>query len=179
MDLWKGRGIQLHFFWSKGQRTSGRFNPPQCFYSFHWGKKRNLSLLSFHGKGSYSDVCVCVCVCVLGWDGYFATTKQFSESTCSVPSLSHVWLFATLWITAHHASLSITISWSLLNFMSIVSVMPFIHLIVCHPLLLQPSIFPSLRVFFQWVSSLYQVAKVLELQLQHQSFQWTPRTDFL
>ena len=43
------------------------------------------------------------------------------------------------------------------------------------PLLLLPSIFPSIRVFFQWVSSSHQVAKVLEFQLQHQSFQWTPR----
>ena len=94
-----------------------------------------------------TPMCVCVCVCVLGWDGYFATTKQFSESTCSAPSLSHVWLFATPWITAHHASLSSTISRSLLKLMSIESVMPFIRLILCHPLLLPPSIFPSIRVF--------------------------------
>ena len=48
----------------------------------------------------------------------------------------------------------------------------------CCPLLLLPSIFPSIRgsFFFKWVSSLHEVAKVLELQLQHQSFQWTPRT---
>ena len=52
-----------------------------------------------------------------------------------------------------------------------VSVMPFNHLILCHPLLLLPSIFPSIRVFFQCVSFSHQVAKVLELQLQHQSFQ--------
>ena len=63
--------------------------------------------------------------------------------------------------------------------MSIESVMPSNHLILCHPLLLLPSIFPSIRVFFQWVGSLDQVAKVLEFQLQHQSFQWTFRTSFL
>ena len=51
------------------------------------------------------------------------------------------------------------------------------HLILCHPLLLLPSIFPSVRVFFR--SSLHQVAKVLKLQLQHQSFQWIFRVDFL
>ena len=56
-------------------------------------------------------------------------------------------------------------------------VMPFNHLILCHPLLLLPSIFPSIKVFFKWVSSSHQVAKVLELQ--HQSFQWIFRTDFL
>ena len=44
------------------------------------------------------------------------------------------------------------------------------HLILCHPLLLLPSIFPRIRVFFQWVGSSHQVAKVLELQLRHQSF---------
>ena len=49
----------------------------------------------------------------------------------------------------------------------------------CHPLLLLPSIFPSIRVFSWWVSSLHQVAKVLEFQLQHSSFQWIFRTDFL
>ena len=77
------------------------------------------------------------------------------------------------------ASLSITNSRSLLKLMSIKSVMPSNHLILYHPLLLLPSILPSIRVFSQWVSSLYQVAKVLELQLQHLSFQWIFRTDFL
>ena len=49
---------------------------------------------------------------------------------------------------------------------------------LCHPLLLLPSMFASMRVFFKWVSSLHQMAKVLEFQLQHQSFQWILRTDF-
>ena len=64
----------------------------------------------------------------------------------SVQSLSHVRLFATPWITAHQASLSITNSRSLLKLMSIESVMPSKHLILCCPLL-RPSIFPSIRVF--------------------------------
>ena len=68
---------------------------------------------------------------------------QFS----SVQSLSCVWLFATPWTAAHQASLSITNSQSLLKLMSIESVMPSNHLILCHPLLLPPSIFPSIRVF--------------------------------
>ena len=63
----------------------------------------------------------------------------------SVQSLSRVRLFATPWTAARQASLSITDSWSLL--MSIESVMPSSHLILCHPLLLPPSIFPSIRVF--------------------------------
>ena len=65
----------------------------------------------------------------------------------SVQSLSHFWLFATPWTAAHQASLSITNSQSLLKLMSIESVMPSNYLILCHPLLLLPSIFPSIRVF--------------------------------
>ena len=68
---------------------------------------------------------------------------QFS----SVQSLSRVRLFATSWITARQASLSITNSWSSLRFTSIESVMPFSHLILCRPLLLLPPIPPSNRVF--------------------------------
>ena len=68
---------------------------------------------------------------------------QFS----SVQSLSCVQLFVTLWTAARQSSLSITNSQSLLKLMSIESVMPFNHLILCHPLLLLPSIFPSIRVF--------------------------------
>ena len=65
----------------------------------------------------------------------------------SVQSLSHVWLFLTPQTVAHQASLSITTYQSLLKLMSIESVMPSNHLILCHPLLFLPSIFPSIRVF--------------------------------
>ena len=65
----------------------------------------------------------------------------------SVQSLSHVWLFVTPWTAAHQASLSITNSWSLLKHMSIELVMPSNQLILCCPLLLSLSIFPSIRVF--------------------------------
>ena len=74
----------------------------------------------------------------------------FSYFMCSVQSvqlLSHVWIFATPWITARQASLSITNSWSSLGLMSIESVMPSSHLIFCRPLLLLPPIPPSIRVF--------------------------------
>ena len=64
-----------------------------------------------------------------------------------VQSLSHIWLFVTAWTEACQASLSITISQSLLRLMSFKSVMPSKHLILCHPLLLLPSVFPSNRVF--------------------------------
>ena len=65
----------------------------------------------------------------------------------AVQSLSHVTLFVTPWIAARQASLSITNSRSLPKLMSIESVMPSNHLILCRPLLLPPSIFPSIRVF--------------------------------
>ena len=96
----------------------------------------------------------------------------------SVQSLSCVWHFATPWTAAHQTSLSITNSWSLTKLMSIESVIPFNHLILCHPLLLLLSIFPSIRVFSN-ESALHIRGPKLEFQLQHQSFQWTPRTDFL
>ena len=96
----------------------------------------------------------------------------------SVQSLSRVRLFATPWIAACQASLSITNSWSLPKLMYIKSVMPSSHFILCHPLLLLPPIPPSIRVFSNENAS-DEVARVLEFQLQHQSFQWTPRTDLL
>ena len=65
----------------------------------------------------------------------------------SIQALSHVQLFETPWTAAHQASLSITNSQSLLKLMSIELVMPSNHLILCCPLLLQPSIFPRIRVF--------------------------------
>ena len=65
----------------------------------------------------------------------------------SVQALSRVQLFATPWIAAHQASLSITNSWSLPKLMSIESVIPSSHLILCHPLLLLPLIPPSIRIF--------------------------------
>ena len=73
----------------------------------------------------------------------FGQPSQFS----SVHLLSHVQLFATPWTTACQASLSITNSWSLLKLMSIGLVMPSNHVILCRPLLLQPKIFPSIKVF--------------------------------
>ena len=82
--------------------------------------------------------------CALWWD-YIVNSSWRSFS--SVQSLSGVWLFATPWTTARQASLSITNSQSLLKLMSIESVMPTNHLILCHLLLLLPSVFLSIRVF--------------------------------
>ena len=65
-----------------------------------------------------------------------------------VQSFSYIWISVTPWTTTHQVSLSFTTSQSLLKFMSIETVMPSNHLILCRPLLLLPSIFPNIRVFF-------------------------------
>ena len=91
---------------------------------------------------------------------YRFSSEIFFPITVVVQPLSCVQLFVTPWTVTHQASLSFPISWSLLKLMSIESMMPSNHLILCCPLLLLPSIFPSIRVFFN-VSSLHQMAKVL------------------
>ena len=109
----------------------------------------------------------------------FIVNWRMRHQFSSVQSLSRVRLFATPWTTAHQASLSITIT-------------PEVHSNSCplsqwcHPTI-SSFVFPfssCLQSFlasgsFQWVSSLHQVAKGSELQLQYQSFQWTFRVDFL
>ena len=80
------------------------------------------------------------------WSVLQTRTLENSQIS-SVQSLSHVQLFGTPWMAARQASLSIAYSQSLLRLMSIELVMPSNHLILCHPLLLLPSIFPSIRVF--------------------------------
>ena len=94
----------------------------------------------------------------------FLLEKYLSTETGSVQLLSCVRVFASPWIAACQASLSITNSRSSLRLTSIESVMPSSHLILCRPLLLLPPIPPSISLF-QWVNSSHEVAKVLEFQL--------------
>ena len=118
---------------------------------------RNVSAASFHNT------------CFL----FYMTLDKLrspSPECFAVQLLSCVWLFATPWTAACQASLSFTISQSLLKFTSLESVMSSNHLILCLPLL--PLVFPSIKIFFFWP----QMAKVLELQ--HQSFQGVFRIDF-
>ena len=77
----------------------------------------------------------------------FTVLTESRHSVVVFQSLSRVRLFATPWTAAHQASLSFTVSQSLLKLLSSESVMPSNHLILCRPLLLLPSIFPSIRVF--------------------------------
>ena len=89
-----------------------------------------------------------------------------------VHSLSHVQLFATPWAAAHQTSLSFTTSQSLPKLMSIKSVMPSNHLILCHPLLLLPSNLSQHQGLFQWVDCLHQVTK-------YRSFSASPSHEYL
>ena len=86
-----------------------------------------------------------------------------------VYSLNCIQLPVTPWTAAHQASLSFSISQSLLRLMFIELVVLAIHLILCHPFLLLPSIFPSIRVFYNELALSHQVAKISELQLHQQS----------
>ena len=86
------------------------------------------------------------CPCFMAKFSQQAGHIGFTPILSSVKLLSRVWLFAIPWTAAHQVSLSITSFWSLLKLMSIESVMPSNHLILCRSLLLPPSIFPSIRV---------------------------------
>ena len=116
------------------------YYPPLLVVSFVKEKKKV-------DTGFFSDWMIhCVnilCFMFTNSSVLFCCSVQFT----SVQSLSHVRLFETLWITAHQVSLSITNSRSSLKLMSIESVIPSSHLILCGPLLLLPSIFPRIRVF--------------------------------
>ena len=106
----------------------------------------SIILNSFSGSLPISTSFSCfsgILSCPFFWDMTFC----FFTVIIVVQALSHVQLFATPWITACQASFSFTISCSLLRLISIDSVMPSNHLILRHPLLLLPSIFPIIRVF--------------------------------
>ena len=97
---------------------------------------------------------------------------QFSSVTQSCPTLCHPMNSSMPGLPVQHQLPESKL-------MSIESVMPSSHLILCHPLLLLPPNPPQHQGLLQWVNSSHQVAKVLEFQLQHESVQWTPRTDLL
>ena len=126
---------------AKLKRPWGMSDPPQEEVEFpcHHLKVTHWKLPTEHPNGPWHE-----------WVLNFNDVKPRRFGGCfrsSFQLLSHIQLFATPWTTAPQASLSITNSWSLLKLMSIGSVMPSNHLILCCPLLLLPSIFPSIRVF--------------------------------
>ena len=93
-----------------------------------------------------SNIPLCICT-TTSLSIHLSMDIYRHASMFSVQSLSYVWLFLTPWTAACQASLSITNSQSLLKLMSIEAVMPSNHIILCHPLLLLPLVFPSIRVF--------------------------------
>ena len=119
----------------------------------------------------------------LRWPKFWRFSLLINYFGCSVQPLSHVRLFVTPWTVARQASLSITNSWSLLKLMSIESVLPSNHLILCPPLLLLSSIFPSIRVFsnesvlhIKWPTiGVSALASVLPMNIQN----WFLRIDWL
>ena len=181
------------------RRTNGQMRKPSHWEKFKcyqglWPKRRNPR--NPKRNGGWNElylVCGYIKGCricnladratVMGWRRFSLSktliTILASVQFSSVQLLSHIQLFVTPWTTARQDSLSITNSQSLLKLMSIKLVMPSNHLILCRPLLLPPSIFPSIRVFSSESILRVRWTKVLELQLQHQSFQWIFRTDFL
>ena len=109
-----------------------------------------------------SNVCVFWLCAIFEYISNLQCGVTFSGSI-AVQSLGHVRLFVTPLTAACQAPLSFTISQSLLKLISTESLIPSNHLILCHPLLFLPSIFPSHQDLFQQVSSSHQVATVLEL----------------
>ena len=108
-----------------------------CPFSRESSQPRNWTEVSCIAGGFFTN-----------WPMTEAIPLQHCKATISlVQLLSRILLFVTLWTAARQASLSITNSQSLLKLMSIKLVMPSNHLILCHPLLLLPSVFPSIRVF--------------------------------
>ena len=132
--------------------------------SFILSKNQLLALLIFATVSFVSFSFISALIFMISFllltQGFFISS--FSSCFRCSAQLSHVRLFATPWIAARQASLSITNSWSSLKFMSIESVMPSNHLILCHPLLLLPSVFPSIRVFSNESALCIRWAKVLE-----------------
>ena len=136
-----------------------------------------ISHYSFHPAHLHKNIVYILYLVFYYWNG----NEDLNPSVqfVSVQLLSRVWLFATPWITAHQASLSITNSQSSLKLTVYWvgdAIQPSHPLSSPSPPTPNPSQHQSL---FQWVNSSHEVAKVLDFQLQHHSFQRTPRTDLL
>ena len=133
------------------------------FYQFNWF--RNFSFIHTHTHTHTQHIHVTDDTHIV------FISVQFSCQSCT--------MFETPWTAACQVSLSITNSRTLLKLVSIELVMPSNHLILCHPLLLLPSIYPSIRVFSNKSVLRIMWPRVLQFHLQHLSFQWIFRTDFL
>ena len=157
---------------------SSVWNIKPCKFSIFYLFKKNYikSIVRWMDKEDVRYICVYIYTYTMEYV-WMLLLSLFSQS---VQSLSHVRFFVTPWAAVQQASLSITNSWSLLKLMSTdESVMPSNHLILCCPLLLPPSIFPSIKGFSKESALHIRWPKYWEFQLQHWSFQWIFRTDLL
>ena len=151
-----------------------------------WGRALGIYILKIFLKGDWRTIVLDGLCCQsletrILWP-YFNLISYYGQfylrCISSVQLLSHVWLFVTPWTAVYQASLSVTNSWSLLKLMSIKLVMPSNQLILCHSLLLLPSIFPSIRVFSNESVLHIRWPKYWSFKFS-MSFQWIFRTDFL
>ena len=145
-----------------------------CFGSKKWKNKCGYLYLNELNAFLVEYCSVCTTVFPKARSQVAKAPLNSVQFSCSVVSHS-----VTPWTAARQASLSITNSQSLPKLLSIDSVIPTNRLIPCHPLLLLSPNPSQHQGLFKWVSSSHQMAKVLEFQLQRQSFQWTPRTELL
>ena len=111
----------------------------KMWIAWNWGLQRHISVFCDDDLGKLSRK-------TFGGIAHVPKVMKFI-STVVAQSVSRLWLLMTLWTAARQASLSFPISWNLFKLISIESMMPSNHFILCHPLLLLPTIFPSIRVF--------------------------------
>ena len=162
--------LTLHFLKYKMRMVSNTYTflRPKMVVKIKWG--REMEILAHWSRHEVRTQLAFV------WSLHIIILDSFPRNQFnSVQSLSRVRLFVTPWTETCQASMSITNSWSLLKLMSIKSVMPSNHLIICHPLL--PSAFPASRSF---PTSQFFVSDGQSIGVSaYQSFQWIFRTDFL
>ena len=156
--------------------------------SILFGPHRTLIKVIYFFLEKKTNIHIRIVPVIMRWEGhwnpfflkfiFFNTQIILCWGSVLVQSLSRVWLFVTPWTAARQASLSITNSRSSPKPMSIESVMPSNHLILCHPHLLLPSIFSSIRVF--QMSQLFASAgQSIGVSASTSVLQWTHRTDVL
>ena len=182
LEEWKiANNLETHSVTSEGAHVpetnvplskSFRAQPLETHFTFPWPPKRR-------GKQIWSYLIALLRSVFIKRERLSLAMTALTSVYVVVHLLSRIWLFVTPCTAARQASLSWRwFSQSLLKLMSIESVMPSNHLILCCPLSLLPSIFPSLRVFSNESALCFRWPKALELQLQHQSFQgilgWFP-----
>ena len=129
----------MHSFYHSLKQYLVMWKLKKMWIAWNWGLQRHISVFCDDDLGKLSRK-------TFGGIAPVPKVMKFI-STVVAQSVSRLWLLMTLWTAARQASLSFPISWNLFKLISIESMMPSNHFILCHPLLLLPTIFPSIRVF--------------------------------